>query len=570
MEIDKETKARLLLDFHNSISIDGFSLSCELPVRWPVPSGCPSQHKQCSRDPLPHQRRRATQLPCASLSISHLWDIASHAGLPTRVGARVPPPPPPGLWRWQQQTPSVSDSTLSGADGYKDEKVLLEKFGHVVAAYKSLRSEYQDVIRDITQRMARGMQEFTVREVVTKDDFDLYCHYVAGLVGIGLSKLFSGSGLEDPEVAANEEISNHMGLFLQKTNIIRDFLEDYEDVNEDTGARRVFWPREIWSNYTDDLGDFTFGKNETQAVACLNHMVTDALQHLPHCIEYLSAIENEENFRFCAIPQVMAVHTLSLCYANPDVFKGEIRKQLGECRNTKPVKIRKGLYARLMLTAEDIPSVLDIFDEAVESIACRVVPTCPTSDDTQLAVQLVRDTIARGRRCHSPSGKVCEGGLGGRLLAWAAANTEQTAEFVITPLMMLLLANAVLVDVPQALGLGAWPAAPAVEPSSELSKVLHLASTAWGVLLYLSAAAALLAGSSTQRFRSWAVLHLGLCAAEAGAEVLSSASMAAVLTEAAPKILAGATMLVYASRQRMTELTPSHAARPMRIRAAVQ
>jgi hypothetical protein len=66
------------------------------------------------------------------------------------------------------------------------------------------------------------------------------------------------------------------------------------------------------------------------------------------------------------------------------------------------------------------------------------------------------------------------------------------------------------------------------------------------------------------------VLHLGLCAAEAGAEVLSSASMAAVLTEAAPKILAGATMLVYASRQRMTELTPSHAARPMRIRAAVQ
>ena len=39
MEIDKETKARLLLDFHNSISIDGFSLSCELPVRWPVTSG---------------------------------------------------------------------------------------------------------------------------------------------------------------------------------------------------------------------------------------------------------------------------------------------------------------------------------------------------------------------------------------------------------------------------------------------------------------------------------------------------------------------------------------------------
>ena len=95
------------------------------------------------------------------------------------------------------------------------------------------------------------------------------------------------------------------------------------------------------------LDNFTFGKNETQAVACLNNMVADALQHLPYCIEYLSTIRDEQNFLFCAIPQVMAAHTLSLCYANPNIFKGEIRKNLGECRNTQPVKIRKGLSARL-------------------------------------------------------------------------------------------------------------------------------------------------------------------------------------------------------------------------------
>ena len=33
------------------------------------------------------------------------------------------------------------------------------------------------------------------------------------------------------------------------------------------------------------------------------------------------------------IEQVMAINTLSLCYANPDVFKGEIRKNLGEVPN---------------------------------------------------------------------------------------------------------------------------------------------------------------------------------------------------------------------------------------------
>lgn len=64
-----------------------------------------------------------------------------------------------------------------------------------------------------------------------------YCHYVAGLVGVGLSKLFSASKLEDPEVGQDTELANSMGLFLQKTNIIRDYLEDMQE-------GRAFWPQE--------------------------------------------------------------------------------------------------------------------------------------------------------------------------------------------------------------------------------------------------------------------------------------------------------------------------------------
>jgi len=65
-----------------------------------------------------------------------------------------------------------------------------------------------------------------------------YCHYVAGLVGIGLSRLFAVSRLEDPSVGANTKLSNSMGLFLQKTNIIRDYLEDVKQ-------GRHFWPRQV-------------------------------------------------------------------------------------------------------------------------------------------------------------------------------------------------------------------------------------------------------------------------------------------------------------------------------------
>ena len=32
-------------------------------------------------------------------------------------------------------------------------------------------------------------------QVISVKDYDLYCHYVAGLVGVGLSHLFASSGV---------------------------------------------------------------------------------------------------------------------------------------------------------------------------------------------------------------------------------------------------------------------------------------------------------------------------------------------------------------------------------------
>lgn len=44
------------------------------------------------------------------------------------------------------------------------------------------------------------------------DEYDECCHYVVGLVGLGLSKLFHASGSED---LASDSLSHLMGLFLQ-------------------------------------------------------------------------------------------------------------------------------------------------------------------------------------------------------------------------------------------------------------------------------------------------------------------------------------------------------------------
>ncbi|KMT00352.1 hypothetical protein BVRB_9g216620 isoform A [Beta vulgaris subsp. vulgaris] len=130
--------------------------------------------------------------------------------------------------------------------GTKHYKVLMDEFHHVSTAFLELDRGYQLAIEDITKRMGAGMAKFICKEVETVSDYDEYCHYVAGLVGLGLSKLFHNAGLED---LASDDLSNSMGLFLQKINIIRDYLEDINEIPK----CRMFWPREIWSKYVNKL-----------------------------------------------------------------------------------------------------------------------------------------------------------------------------------------------------------------------------------------------------------------------------------------------------------------------------
>ena len=62
----------------------------------------------------------------------------------------------------------------------------------------------------------------------------------------------------------------------------------------------------------------------------MNHLITNALEHIPDCLVYLSSIKDKDNFNFCAIPQVMAIATMAACYNNGDVFRGVVKIRRGE------------------------------------------------------------------------------------------------------------------------------------------------------------------------------------------------------------------------------------------------
>ena len=67
--------------------------------------------------------------------------------------------------------------------GEADEKTLLHHFTHVKTLFFSLKPGYRESITEITKRMGKGMSEFAEKvSVDSVKDYDLYCHYVAGLV----------------------------------------------------------------------------------------------------------------------------------------------------------------------------------------------------------------------------------------------------------------------------------------------------------------------------------------------------------------------------------------------------
>ena len=251
---------------------------------------------------------------------------------------------------------------------YRD---LLANYDKVIEAFLVLDEKYQKIITGICKKMGDGMADFVESKITSIEDYNLYCHYVAGLVGIGLSELFAASEIESRELGSKEVLANSMGLFLQKTNIVRDYKEDLDE-------NRIFWPEEVWTLYGPTFESFSLNPEKPKSLSCLNHMVNDALYHATDCLDYLKLLRNERAFRFCAIPQVMAIATLAEVYNNQKVF-------------TENVKIRKGLTAKLILNSGSIEQVVKIYKKMAASIAGKIPDGLANSQRTLEIVENINN-----------------------------------------------------------------------------------------------------------------------------------------------------------------------------------
>jgi len=241
---------------------------------------------------------------------------------------------------------------------------LLVNFRYVIEEFKAMKPEYREVIKDICDKMGNGMADYCLNAEFNEvgvnkiEEYDLYCHYVAGLVGEGLTRMFVEAKFANPALLSRAYLHESMGLFLQKTNIIRDIREDFDD-------KRKFWPREIWSKHVDKFEDLFKPENREQALNCSSEMVLNALSHADQCLFYLAGLRDQSIFNFCAIPQTMAIATLELCFRNPAMFE----------RN---IKITKGQACQLMVeSTQNLQLVCDIFRRHVHAIRKKNQPRDP-------------------------------------------------------------------------------------------------------------------------------------------------------------------------------------------------
>ncbi|PHH66261.1 hypothetical protein CDD81_7854 [Ophiocordyceps australis] len=209
------------------------------------------------------------------------------------------------------------------------DRELLEKFDVVITELKRIKKPSYEIIHDLTQKMGKGMADyaqntdFIENGVQTVKDYELYCHYVAGLVGEGLTRLFVVTELGNPKLSERPSLTESMGQILQKTNIIRDIHEDWLD-------GRRWYPKEIWSKYVDRWEDLFDVKYRDQALNCISEMVLDALKHVEECLFYMAAMREQSVFNFVAIPQTMAIATLELTFRNPAVLERNVKITKGD------------------------------------------------------------------------------------------------------------------------------------------------------------------------------------------------------------------------------------------------
>jgi farnesyl-diphosphate farnesyltransferase len=203
------------------------------------------------------------------------------------------------------------------------ERELVAATEAVLRITHDLPQRQQDALARCVAIMSRGMADFQAREthagVATLAEMDLYCYYVAGVVGEMLTEIFCDYR-EEIEARRKElmPLAVSFGQALQMTNIIKDVWEDRR--------RGVCWfPREIFAPHGCDLAAPDLDVQRAGFARGLEDLIAIARGHLRNALRYVELLPADETGirRFCLWALGMAVMTLRRVQLNPGFKAGQ-------------------------------------------------------------------------------------------------------------------------------------------------------------------------------------------------------------------------------------------------------
>lgn len=191
------------------------------------------------------------------------------------------------------------------------EKDLVENGDRVLKCYCELPSVYRKIIDPLLVESMEGMAKFQRRKLECSSkifqledlkDLEQYCYYVAGVVGIILTRIFCLKTGISSKKSELEKYQVQFGLALQLTNILKDWQKDLK-------RGWCYLPYSITNKWEINLEK---GLSQTQQIGIIKDLVAWILPYFDSALRYIEILpKKERSIRlFCIIPFVLAYRTL--------------------------------------------------------------------------------------------------------------------------------------------------------------------------------------------------------------------------------------------------------------------
>jgi farnesyl-diphosphate farnesyltransferase len=229
---------------------------------------------------------------------------------------------------------------------------LIQNCPSVFAVFSDLPPSTRAIISKCVLEMAAGMKKTvnhqqpqeSFHSLQTMTDLEEYCYYVAGTVGIMLTRLFAASSKSLGPSAAQKmtDLQMSFALGLQMTNIIKDCSEDYS-------RGWCYIPADLAAKFGVPIAEFFAPQYHQQSLATLDDLMTKTAKHLDDALDYTLLLPRTEiRMRLFNLWSLFfAVKTLSKAWHNKDLLSSEVKVKISRC------EVYKTLVQTILLAASN-------------------------------------------------------------------------------------------------------------------------------------------------------------------------------------------------------------------------